>query len=107
MLTHEKTIAMAEKLDVKVGGIQGYPSNTLRQWLATLIDRGSVEVGWRESCGHTDLTLKVYREWLKIVKSLKRAGFNIVEERIKHKNGYASNNGGFWNSIIYSLNGTV
>lgn len=98
-----QTEAMVKKLDSKVNRMAGYESSWLAGWLGTLEKTGRVEVGWRESCGSTDVTMKIYREWLKVVKSLRRDGLNIAEENVKHKNGSPTRSGGFWSSIIYSI----
>lgn len=96
-------LSAIEAADAKINAKLGYTSNTLAGWWATLTKTGSVEVGWRECCGATHMTAKHRAEWLKIVKKLERAGVRLLVERVKHKNGYATNNGGFWNSEIFRL----
>jgi len=75
----------------------------LAGFINTLVKTGRVEVGWRECCGKTDSTMYQHREWVKIVSMLRKDGVVVNEEQVKHKNAYATNNGGFWNSIIYSV----
>ena len=99
-------LSAIEAADAKINAKLGYPSNTLAAWWTTLTKTGSVEVGWRECCGSTHMTAKHRAEWLKIVKKLERAGVRLLVERVKHKNGYATNNGGFWNSEIFRLPNT-
>lgn len=65
----------------------------------------SLECGWRQSCGSTDTTLMIHRAWLKILKQLRSAGFVISEQSMKHDNAYATSKGGFWQSIVYKLEG--
>ncbi len=96
-------LSAIEAADAKINAGLGYTSNTLAGWWATLTKTGSVEVGWRECCGTTHMTAKHRAEWLKIVKKLEKGGVRLLVERVKHKNGYATNNGGFWNSEIFRL----
>ncbi len=96
---------LAAKLDAKLNAIQGYAANSLQGWLSTLLTRGWVEVGCRESCSSTHITMKIWREWVRVVARLKRDGWAVSEEAVKHGNAYAGNNGGFWNSTIFSVSG--
>ena len=73
----------------------------MRDAIESLKDRGSVEIGWRESCGKTDPTMHEKRAWVAVLKALRADGNEISEERQKHKNAYATSKGGFWASIIY------
>lgn len=109
MVLNDKTRLKVALMDDKINQLCGYKTNALMSNLNSLTQFGSVEVGWRESCGTTDLTHKVYREWKKILTMLKKEGIVLKEERIKHDNAYATISGGFWNSIIYSIvsNGKV
>jgi hypothetical protein len=68
-----------------------------------LIDGNSVEVGYRSTCGCSDQTMKDFDVFRKFLKSLKSQGVNVNEERVKHGNAYATNNGGFWNSYIFEV----
>jgi hypothetical protein len=104
------TITVSEKLATLVANIDkqlnikiGYPGNHIVRHLIELSDHGQIEVGWRESCGKTDPSHHVYRGWLRVVKQLKKEGITLTEERVKHGNAYATNKGGFWNSIIYRI----
>lgn len=91
------------KADAKLNSKIGYSSNQLADWFATLMKTGSVEVGWRESCGSTDMTTHIRREWIQIVKKLERVGVQLRVERVKHNNSWATKNGGFWNSEIFTV----
>jgi len=71
-----------------------------------LVNGQKVEVGYRTSCGKKDTTHKVFEEWLKVIKSLRKDGFIINEENVKHPNKSPTIAQGFWNSIIYSINTT-
>lgn len=99
----QRTTDLAKKLDQKIDQMIGYQSRRLEGWLEDLLNNGRVEVGWRASCGTTDMTHKIYREWLKVIKSLRKDGVAVSEENVKHKNAWATKSGGFWNSIIYSV----
>ncbi len=104
--TIDKTKAikdLAARLDLKINQMQGYQSNQLTEWLESLLSGKRVEVGWRSSCGHTDATHKIFREWVKVLKALRKSGYRLNEESVKHGNAYATNKGGFWNSNIYSI----
>lgn len=98
----QKTLEFIAKKDILLDKRNGWDAKNLMKY-AVALTAGQVEVGWRETCGTTDMTMHTYREWVKVVSKLKKDGFVISEERVKHKNAYASNNGGFWNSIIYKV----
>lgn len=99
-----KAVALANRLNLKVNALMGYQSDQLTTWLSQLLAGDRIEVGWRESCSATDRTLKIYREWKRVLKELRKSGLEVSEENVNHKNAYAGNNGGFWNSIIYTIN---
>lgn len=90
--------------DAKLNKSAGYEANNLRTFYESLIKGGFVEVGWRESCGATHQTHRTYREWVKLIKKIREEGIIVQEQRRTHGNAYATNNGGFWNSIVYTLN---
>lgn len=93
--------ALIIKKDAELNKRIGWDQNNLAAFVRDLKTHGRVEVGWRESCGSTDFTHLIYREWLKVLKLLRKDGMQISEERIKHGNAYATKKGGFWNSIVY------
>lgn len=95
--------AKIQHADVKCNEIAGYSANNIQCYIDKLLRDQKVEVGYRGMCGATHSTQKVFREWVKIVKALRKEGYNITEENVTHKNAYATNNGGFYNSIIYSI----
>jgi hypothetical protein len=69
----------------------------------SLLEGRKVEVGYRSSCGKTDVTQKNYRVFYKFIQSLRKSGMNISETAVKHDNAYATNKGGFWNSYIFII----
>lgn len=103
MITSEKTKLFIQKQDANLNKKSGWEENVLAFNLNILQLKGSVEVGWRESCGSTDKTMKEHEAWVKVIKKLVADGNKISEERVKHNNRYAGCNGGFWCSIIYKL----
>lgn len=98
-----KAEALAAKADERLNKRAGWAANDVQRDLAKLLEFGEVEVGWRESCGATDPTMHVYREWVKVLKALRAEGATIAEERQKHGNSWATKGGGFWQSIRYTL----
>lgn len=68
-----------------------------------LMNGESVEIGYRSSCGYTDQTMKDFRILRKFLDALKSQGFVVSETVVSHKNAYATNNGGFWNSYIFKI----
>jgi hypothetical protein len=98
-----KTKDLIESLDTKLNAKSGWNENPIKSYVNNLLLHKRVEVGWRESCGTTDPTMHVYRAWIKVLKRLRSDGLSINEERIKHDNAYATNKGGFWNSIVYTI----
>ena len=97
MLINEKIMSKILQADKKLG------VKDLQYFIDVFNKTGSVEVGYRASCGATHITMKVFREWSKIVILMKKEGILIEETQIIHKNRYATNNGGFWNSVVFTL----
>ena len=81
--------------------------NSIKFFVEKLFEFGEVEVGYRTQCGSTHDTQKIYREFVKILALLRKEGHFITEEKIKHKNAYASNNEGFWQSSSYKIQKTL
>jgi len=101
----ERTKRLVEALDKKANERAGYNDNPMSGAIDCLTRFGKFEIGWRESCGSTDATMHTYRAWCRVAASMKRDGITLMEERGKHGNGYATIKGGFWNSIIYRVEG--
>jgi hypothetical protein len=99
----EKTKEFILKEDNKLNKIFGYKANDLKTYVENLLNFGHVEVGYRNSCGSTDPTLKTWRSWIKALSKLRKNGISITEESVKHKNSWATKSQGFWNSTIYKL----
>lgn len=107
MTAYPKTRQLAARADERLNKRAGWNQNTIQRDLSNLIEFGRVEVGWRESCGSTDPTMFSKREWDKVVKALKREGATIIEDSVKHGNSWATRGGGFWSSIVYTLEGAM
>lgn len=99
MKMSKKTKALVCKIDQKL------KFNRFGQITERLFADYQIEIGYRLQCGtgKTDETVIEYRLWLKILRSLRNDGFVIIAKSVKHKNSWATNNGGFWNSTIYRL----
>lgn len=97
-----KILQKIKLADEKINAISGVSSNNLIHFYNYLINNKNVEVGYRSQCGATHITQKIFREWVKIVKLI-RLQMPVIELINKHKNSYATNNNGFWNSITYSI----
>ena len=104
MKISEKTLKTLETANQKEPLICGYNSTQIQRDYQNLINGQKVEVGYRASCGKKDKTHKVFEEWLKIIKSLKKDRFIINEENVLHPNKSPTMAQGYWNSIIYSIN---
>lgn len=89
--------------DLRMNKIQGWESNDVSSAINNLMHHGSFEVGYRSQCGSTHKSQKTYNEIVRIIALLRKEGFEISEESVKHKNAYATNNGGFWNSTIFTI----
>lgn len=89
--------------DQRVNKIVGYEANSISDWVNKLIALEEVEVGYRARCGSAHSTHKAYREFLKIIKIMEKEGCVVLQQPVKHKNAYATINGGFWNSSIFKL----
>lgn len=94
---------IAQKADERLSKRFGYRVSDTETNLMHLLHGLKVEVGRRNSCGKTDPTMYVHREWLALVKKMQLAGYVISVEPVKHKNSYATIAGGFWASEIYEV----
>jgi hypothetical protein len=103
MVVSEKTKQIIETSKIKEVSIYGYKSTQVENDIENLIEGKSVEVGYRAGCGRIDNTHLVFREWLKIIKSLKKDGFKISETNLTHANKSPTMAQGFWNSIVYKI----
>lgn len=95
--------ALISSLDTQLSRRSGYTTHPMRDAVDSLKRFGKVEIGWRESCGKTDPTMHEKRAWDRVVKALRADGMHIAEDRKKHGNAYATSKGGFWCSIVYSV----
>ena len=99
----EKTLEFINKRDEFLNNKNGWSQNSLMGAMEDLEKNGEVEIGWRQCCGSSDRTQLTHREWVKVVKRLGKDGIELSQEKVKHDNAYATNHGGFWNSIIYHI----
>lgn len=98
----ESTLKYIKQQDERLDRGWHVPSKDLERYARNLIEFGMVEVGHRACCGSTHRTQKTHDAWIRVLKKIRKDGFVVKEEVQKHKNAYATNNGGFWNSTIYS-----
>lgn len=103
MHINDSTHEFVKAQDAALNKRAGWNENALASHLHDLLLHGRVEVGWREACGKTDPTHHKYRAWLKVLKRLRKDGMTIAETTEKHGNGYATMKGGFWSSIVYTI----
>ena len=94
---------IAEKSDQRLSKRFGYNVADIDRNLSLLLHGNSVEVGKRTACGKTDATAYSYREWEVLIKKMQSCGYVISITPVKHKNAYATLNGGFWSSEIYEI----
>ena len=101
MSSHKKLTEAAIKADIRLTKKLKRSITDISDYLALLLKKGRVEVGYRQSCGYTDPTMHIYHEWAKIIKKAEKLSTNVVTENIKHGNAYATSKGGFWSSKYY------
>ena len=106
MNVSERTLKVLETASQKEPLICGYNSKQIERDYLNLINGQKVEVGYRASCGKKDKTHKVFEEWIKVIRSLKKDGIIINEENVLHPNKSPTMAQGYWNSIIYSIKTT-
>ena len=70
MTEQENLEAFILKEDAKLNRLAGWNANNIKDYFTKLIDFGEVEVGYRCSCGKTDVTMKTYGSWLKVIKKI-------------------------------------
>lgn len=79
-------------------------STPLRKQFDELLERGTVEVGGRASCGSkVDPTWLFFTAWNEIVRKAGSLGYAIEITPVKHANKSPTMAGGFWQSNIYKL----
>lgn len=103
MIISERTLKIVETANQKTSLICGYTSSQIKNDFENLIKGQKVEVGYRAGCGKKDKTHKVFEEWLKVIKALKKDGNTINEENVLHPNKSPTMAQGFWNSVTYTL----
>ena len=93
------TKRMIESRDKKCGCIK------ISELVSELLEKKHVTVGYRTTCGsQIDQTQKDFQMFREVVSRLKKDGFHIEESRgEKQKNGYATNNGGFWGERVFTV----
>ena len=93
------TKRMIETRDKKCGCVK------ISELIKELFEKNRVVVGYRTTCGSSvDQTLKDFSMFREVISRLKKEGHEIIEERgEKQKNGYATNNGGFWDERVFRL----
>jgi hypothetical protein len=85
------------------GWLKKLESTALHGDAVKLLNGDPVEVGYRATCGCTDQTMRDFEVFRKFIKALKAQSLDINETPVVHKNAYATNNGGFWNSHIFEV----
>lgn len=75
--------------------------NQITDSIEKLNNEKSFVWGYRDSCGSTDKTMKVFRIWCKTVKELEKQNVFLKSKSLIVGNAYATNKGGFWNEILY------
>jgi len=100
-MTLSKTVLkMIKNRDAKCGCVK------ISDQINELFEKGRLIVGYRTTCGASgiDETQKDFSMFREVVKRLNKDGFIITEEKgEKQKNGYATNNGGFWDEKLFTL----
>lgn len=90
--------------DRRIAKRQPWSPTPLAESFRQLMERGSVKVGGRASCGGAvDPTWVQLCAWKEVVSKARTFGYEITEEAIKHGNGWATKAGGFWEESEYRL----
>lgn len=97
----EKYIATRDR---RMSLLFGYAKTTLRDDFTRLIQGGTVRVGGRASCGgKPDPSWVEFQAWGQIIRKAASLGIAVEATPIKHGNGWATKNGGFWQENDYRL----
>ena len=99
----DSAIELCKKLDEAEARKAGFCVSATLDLLVLLFDGKMVEVGWRECCGTTDPSVRRHKNWIKVVRHVRKLGYQVQEEKQKHGNSWATKAGGFWSSVIYTL----
>lgn len=78
--------------------------NDVLQKIQELNEGKKIEIGYRQTCGKSvDSTMLFYRIWKKVITEINKQNIYPIIRNIKQPNGWATNNGGFWNVETYAL----
>lgn len=88
------------KLNEKANSISSM-QNKIIESIEKLNKAKSFVFGYRDSCGSTDRTMKVFRIWCQALKEFEKQGIFLRSENLTVGNSYATNKGGFWNEVRY------
>jgi len=100
----QKALTVLQKCNENANTINGWQCNYIQDYYNELAKRGSVTIGFRTVCGNkTDKTHKVFKEWHKFMKTLKKE-VAISEQVIPQQLKNTTSAGGFWNEIKYTIN---
>jgi hypothetical protein len=90
--------------DKRLAKDKPWSPTSLADTFSELMKSGAVKVGGRATCGTSvDSTWREFSMWNEVVRKARSLGYVITEEPIKHGNGWATKNGGFWNENEYRL----
>ena len=89
--------------DARLSKRAPHNDSQLADAFGSLISRGHVKFGGRESCGCTDQTLIALRAWNEVIRKAKSLGYSITETNLPQTNAWATRGGGFWRESEYRL----
>ena len=101
---HPKLQAYIATRDRRIAKDRPWDRAILSNHMAELLRNGVVKVGGRASCGgKVDPTWIEFGLWNEIVRKARTLGMEIEESDMRHGNGWATKNGGFWDEREYRL----
>ena len=89
--------------DARLSKRAPYNDSQLADAFGSLISRGHVKFGGRESCGCTDQTLIALRAWNEVISKARSLGYSIAETNLPQTNAWATRAHGFWRESEYRL----
>jgi len=105
---HPKLETYIATRDKRISKFWPHDRTHIRDLFVRLLEKGSVTVGGRSTCGGSDPTMHAYRAWNEVVRKARALGYQITEEQVRGLgNAWATRGGGFWNETEYRLDAAI
>ena len=107
-MIHPKLESYIATRDRKIAKFWPHEPNCLRNQFIEMMQRGTIRVGGRSTCGGSDPTMHAYRAWNEVIRKARSLGYSItVTDCSQQGNAWATRGGGFWNESEYRIDAAM